>query len=432
MKNRKFYIIDFDSTFTQVEALDELVRISLDGHPEKEAVATEIERLTNEAMNGTLSFQESLEKRVKLLKANKKHLAELIKILRNKVSTSFNRNKAFFKSHQEYVYIVSGGFREFIIPVVTAFGIREENVYANTFTYDEAGEITGFDKENPLSEEGGKVKLIRNMNLQGTLYGIGDGHSDYQLKESGLIQKFYAFTENISREKVVKNADHITPSFDEFLYLNDLPRAISYPKNRILCLLVGPGAEATAETFKKDGLSIRVKTAVEEKYRKDIGVLLLTGDYQLSDAALEACQTLKVIGCLGDAARMLNVAIATRMGIVVFDDPRYKPRNPVFIPKRMIDFINKGSTYQSTNFPGIQLLGNKGTHRFIHIHHNVPGIIARINQVMADHSMNIEAQYLKTNKELGYVITDVNMRYDPLVISDLKKIAHTIKFRILY
>lgn len=429
---KEYYIIDFDSTFTQVEALDELVRISLDGHPDKEKAASEIERLTNAAMEGALSFQESLEKRVQLLKANKSHLTELIKVLRSKVSPSFSRNRAFFKSHQENVYIVSGGFREFIIPVVSAFGIREENVYANTFTYDDTGEITGFDKKNPLSEEGGKVKLIRGMKLKGKLFGIGDGHSDYQLKESGLIEKFYAFTENISREKVVLKADHVTPSFDEFLYLNKLPSAISYPKNRILSLMVGEISEESISIFKKDGLSIREKSSLEKKYRKDIGVLLLGPGVKLTEEELAECDKLKVIGCLGNASQQLPLKLASEMGIVVFDDPRNKSQNTRFIPKRMIDFINKGSTYLSANFPNIQLQSNKGTHRFIHIHRNMPGIIARINQVLADHEMNIEGQYLKTNKELGYVITDVNVRYDPLVISDLKKIEHTIKFRILY
>ncbi len=432
MNNKEYYIIDFDSTFTQVEALDELVRISLNGHPEKEKVAAEIERLTNEAMNGLLSFQESLEKRVRLLHANKKHLEELIKVLKSKVSPSFNRNRAFFRSHQKHVFIVSGGFREFIIPVVAAFGIREENVYANTFTYDETGEITGFDTSNPLSKEGGKVKLIREMNLEGSLFGIGDGHSDYQLKESGLIKKFYAFTENISRERVIKLADHITPSFDEFLYLKKLPGAISYPKNRILCLLVGNIEEESIQLFRKDGLSIREKPVLEEKYRKDVGVLLLSAQSRLSDQELSGCHKLKVIGCLGEAEKMFSVKLATRMGIVVFDDVKGRPRSNAVIPKRMIDFINKGSTYGSTNFPGMQLQNNKNTHRFIHIHRNLPGVIARINQVLADHAMNIEGQYLKTNKELGYVITDVNIQYDPLVISALKKIEHTIRFRLLY
>ena len=270
------------------------------------------------------------------------------------------------------------------------------------------------------------------MKLDGIVYGIGDGHSDYQLKESGLIQKFFAFTENIAREKVIKNADHVTPSFDEFLYIKKLPRAISYPKNRILCLFIGEIEAESVNLFSRDGLSVRQKSSLEEKYRKDVGLLMIDSLTKISDDELEECEKLKVIGCLGDASKLLSLKLATEKGIVVFDDKRFNPRNRLFIPKRMIDFINKGSTYLSTNFPSLQLLGNKGTHRFIHIHHNKPGVIARINQVLAKHEMNIESQYLKTNKELGYVITDVNIRYDPAVISDLKMIEHTIKFRILY
>ena len=80
-----------------------------------------------------------------------------------------------------------------------------------------------------------------------------------------MINKFFAFTENIARESIVAKADHITPSFDEFLYVNDLPRAISYPKNRILCLVIGDVNPATTAILKNDGLSIRQKTSFEEK-----------------------------------------------------------------------------------------------------------------------------------------------------------------------
>lgn len=76
MKN--YYIIDFDSTFTQVEALDELARISLENHPDRESIYQEIERYTNLAMEGKLSFREALAGRVKLLNANKSHLDKLV------------------------------------------------------------------------------------------------------------------------------------------------------------------------------------------------------------------------------------------------------------------------------------------------------------------------------------------------------------------
>ncbi|HZY36748.1 MAG TPA: HAD-IB family phosphatase, partial [Mucilaginibacter sp.] len=220
-----YFIIDFDSTFTQVEALDELARISLKNHPDREKIYEQIEALTNASMEGRLSFTQSLENRVKLLQANREHLKQLVTHLKKKVSISFSRNTIFFKNHADEVLIVSGGFKEFITPVVTEYFIKKENIYANTFEFDDEGNITGYDRTNPLSQEGGKVKLLRELNLQGDIYGIGDGYSDFQLKESGIIKKFFAFTENIERKSVAEKADHITPSFDEFLYINKLPRA---------------------------------------------------------------------------------------------------------------------------------------------------------------------------------------------------------------
>src|SRR3954469_1552517 len=253
----QYFIIDFDSTFTQVEALDELARISLKDRPDREEIYRKIEDLTNASMEGKLSFTQSLEARVRLLNANREHLKQLITHLKKKVSTSFSRNTAFFKNHQNEVLIVSGGFKEFIIPVVTEYYIKKENIYANTFEFDEEGNIIGYDRENPLSQEGGKVRLLKELNLQGEIFGIGDGYSDFQLKESGMIKKFFAFTENIERKSVVERADHVTPSFDEFLYINKLPRAISYPKNRIKCLVVGNVEEEALAQMQKEGYNVR-------------------------------------------------------------------------------------------------------------------------------------------------------------------------------
>ena len=273
--NKKFYVIDFDSTFTQVEALDELARISLKDHPDREAIYQKIDDLTNAAMEGKLSFRESLTGRVLLLGANQDHLKQLIARLKKKVSASFSRNRRFFKKHADDVLIVSGGFKEFITPVVTDYHIKKENIYANTFVFNDEGDIIGYDDNNPLSEEGGKVKLLRNLQLDGDIYGIGDGHSDFQLKEYGMIKKFFAYTENIERKAVSEKADHVTPSFDEFLYVNNLPRAISYPKNRILCLVIGDLPPQSIQLLKKDGFSIRHKTSFEEKYVADVGMMLL-------------------------------------------------------------------------------------------------------------------------------------------------------------
>jgi D-3-phosphoglycerate dehydrogenase len=427
----QYFIIDFDSTFTQVEALDELARISLKNHPDREKIYQQIEEFTNASMEGRLSFTQSLEARVKLLQANREHLKQLITHLKKKVSTSFSRNTEFFKKHQDEVLIVSGGFKEFITPVVTEYQIKKENIYANTFEFDADGNIIGYDRENPLSQEGGKVKLLKQLNLQGDIYGIGDGYSDFQLKESGMIKKFFAFTENIERKSVAEKADHITPSFDEFLYINKLPRAISYPKNRIKCLVAGVVADEALAQMRKEGYNIRELETTEDKYLEEAGILFCDEANQPAPEQLQNAGRLKAIGCFGRVNRKLAEA-ACENGIIIFDDPKYNPRNVDFLPKRVMAFMNEGRTHTSCNFPDLQPPRNNNAHRLIHIHQNVPGILAKINEVFARHNINIVGEFLVTNAQIGYVITDVNTGYDTEVLNELKAIKHTIKFRLLY
>jgi D-3-phosphoglycerate dehydrogenase len=103
-----------------------------------------------------------------------------------------------------------------------------------------------------------------------------------------------------------------------------------------------------------------------------------------------------------------------------------------FVPGKIIDYINTGSTYMSVNFPEIQLPELKNAHRIMHCHTNTPGILAQINSVLAEHKINILGQYLKTNDNIGYVITDIDKAYDTEVLDALRKIPHTIRCRVLY
>lgn len=428
MKQKNYYIIDFDSTFTQVEALDELVRISLKDNPKREAVYKKIEDFTNQAMNGTMSFSESLAARVKLLEADKSHLKKLVVHLKKKVSRSFSRNAAFFKKHADEVLIVSGGFKEFITPVVKKFHIKKENIYANTFVFDAAGKIIGYDDQNPLSKEGGKVILIRDLNLQGELYGIGDGYSDFQLRESGLIKKFFAYTENISRKSVTAKADHVTPSFDEFLYLNKLPGSISYPKNRIHCLVMGAVPEKDLQPLLQEGFTLVYEQDADEKALQQASMLLTTPDVVLDPRKLKKATRLKAIGVVGKIKAGIPLPLCTEMGIVVFGNTKTNLQPA----QRLIDFMNKGAITDSANFPRLQLPPVSNTHRIIHIHKNVPGVIAQVNLLLARHQINISAQFLMTNETAGYAIIDIDKNYDKQLLKELKKIEHTIKTRVLY
>lgn len=103
-----------------------------------------------------------------------------------------------------------------------------------------------------------------------------------------------------------------------------------------------------------------------------------------------------------------------------------------FVPNKIMDYINSGNTVDAVNFPNIRLPKQTNAHRFLHIHKNVPGIMAKINKVLAKYELNIIGQYLSTDSELGYVITDVDKEYNKDVVKALRLIDNTIKFRVLY
>ncbi|WP_324719531.1 phosphoglycerate dehydrogenase [Salinimicrobium sp. HB62] len=630
MKNNRHFVIDFDSTFTQVEALDVLGEISLEGHQEREERLQKLTDLTNSGMAGDLSFRESLEQRLALLNAEEKHLPALVDRLKSKVSTSFIRNKEFFEENHENIYIISNGFKEFIVPIVKEFGIREENVFANSFRPDSNGKLNSFDTENVLSSNNGKVEMLKRLDLQGDVYVIGDGYTDYEIKAAGLANRFYAFTENVERGNVLDKADHITPSLDEFLYLHKMNKAISYPKNRIKVLLLENVHEDAVKIMKNEGYNVStISGALDEEELaekiKDISVLGIRSKTQVTKKVLDNANRLISIGAFCIGTNQIDLEECLKKGIAVFNAPFSNTRSVVelaigeiiflmrglpdriaemhggtwnksaagsrevrgkklgivgygnigaqlsvvaeaigfdvyyydlmeklalgnatkcksleellkisdvvtlhvdgrkenhnligekelelmkegsvfinlsrghvvdlpalrkhlesgkirgagidvfpkepktnaeefeselrgvknviltphiggsteeaqvnignFVPGKIIEYINTGSTTNSVNFPNLQLPILENAHRLIHIHHNRPGIIAHINNILSHHGCNIVGQYLKTNETIGYVITDIDKAYNEEVIEEMRDIDGTIRFRVLY
>lgn len=626
----KYFIIDFDSTLTRVEAMDLLAGISLDNSPNKSESERRIQELTDKGMNGEISFRDSLKERLLLLEANQKHLPALIEALKDEISTSFIRNKEFFQDNSDRIYIISNGFHEYIEPIVTGLGVKKEHIFANRLLFDDSGNVSGFDENNPLSKDGGKAEVIRSLDLDGDIYVIGDGHNDYEIKAAGLANKFYAFTENVSREKVMEKADHIAPSLDEILYVNKMNTAISYPKNRIKVLLLENVHPLGVSLLEKEGFSVEVYPAGLDEDElcekiKGVSIIGIRSKTQITKRVLDHADRLMAVGafCIGtnqidlEACKDKGVAVfnapfsntrsvvelalgsiimlmrnifdksvlmhegkwdksakgsneirGKKLGIIgygnigaqlsvvaesvgmdvyyydleeklalgnttkvdslkellqiadvvtlhvdgrpendniigdkefnqmkdgviflnlsrghVVDVPALKkaidsgkiagcavdvfPKEPKsnqdpfeselkglpntiltphiggsteeaqenigqFVPTRIMEYINTGSTTNSVTFPNLQLPRLQNAHRLIHIHKNVPGIIAKINQLFAEHEINIVGQYLKTNEKIGYVISDIDKAYSQDLIKALKAIDNTIKFRVLY
>jgi D-3-phosphoglycerate dehydrogenase len=103
-----------------------------------------------------------------------------------------------------------------------------------------------------------------------------------------------------------------------------------------------------------------------------------------------------------------------------------------YVARKIIQYINTGSTFGSVNLPEIQLPEFQSAHRIMHIHENVKGILAQINTILLEYDNNIVGQYLKTNENMGYVITDIDNFHNADLEKRLKDIPNTIRYRILY
>ena len=102
-----------------------------------------------------------------------------------------------------------------------------------------------------------------------------------------------------------------------------------------------------------------------------------------------------------------------------------------FVAGKLADYMSSGATSLSVNLPEIALGATSGAHRLVHLHQNVPGVLAAINGVLAQHGVNVEGQLLRTRDELGYVLTDIGSEYSKGVLDELQAMPVTISLRTL-
>ncbi|MBL7724950.1 MAG: phosphoglycerate dehydrogenase [Chitinophagaceae bacterium] len=99
---------------------------------------------------------------------------------------------------------------------------------------------------------------------------------------------------------------------------------------------------------------------------------------------------------------------------------------------KLYNYLEKGITFGSHTVPALALPPQEGSHRILHIHNNVPGVLSAINTQLSKHNINIVGQYLKTNDEIGYVVLDVDKKLSSQALHLLKEVKATIKVRMLY
>lgn len=103
------------------------------------------------------------------------------------------------------------------------------------------------------------------------------------------------------------------------------------------------------------------------------------------------------------------------------------------VANKLVKYSDNGSTLSAVNFPEVSLPGgDRETHRYMHIHHNKPGVLTAINQIFMKDHINIIGQYLQTDPEIGYVVIDVQSENSEQAIAALKEVPGTIRTRVIY
>ena len=104
------------------------------------------------------------------------------------------------------------------------------------------------------------------------------------------------------------------------------------------------------------------------------------------------------------------------------------------VARKMIDYFDRGSTMGAVNFPQVQLEARSTGARFSHVHRNVPGMLRRLNEVFLQRDINIFAQYLETDSEVGYVVLDADLagHASQEILEEIRALDGTIRARLVY
>ena len=214
---------DFDSTLVTVEALDELAKICLANAPDAAARIQLVEAITADGMNGTIDFATSLSRRMAAIRPiERTHITRLIEVLRESLSPSVTANTSFIRENADSIWVISGGFKDFIVPVVSTLGIAADHVLANAFIWD-GDQVIDYDRTLPLARDGGKIHALEDAGISKgrELVFVGDGMTDFAVYKAGVAQKFIAYTETIARPHVLALADYRAASMgDVFSFLS--------------------------------------------------------------------------------------------------------------------------------------------------------------------------------------------------------------------
>lgn len=196
----RLLLLDCDSTLSAVEGIDELGRLR------GEEVFKQVERMTAEAMDGSIPLEKVFAQRLALIRPTRAELAEIAAQYVATVEPDATEALSRIRAGGWQIAIVSGGFTEAILPLAKVLGI--ERVYAVELYFDTSGNYTGFNENSPTARARGKnvvTQILRKELNAIEVVMVGDGASDLEVK--GDADRFIGFGRYAERPKVRAGAD---------------------------------------------------------------------------------------------------------------------------------------------------------------------------------------------------------------------------------
>ena len=205
--NKKITVIfDFDSTIVKNETLNDILKTSIGDNDD---IKQQIDNIVKQAMNGEITPKHSMNERLKLATIHKQTVEKEIDITKTLITDDIaDVIKKLQENKNIEIFIVSGGFKEIILPIAKILNLKKENIYANNFIYK--NDIVVGVEENILLEEQGKVKMINKLKKEKKIAGktimIGDGWTDLETKLYNTVDVFICFAGVEKREKVINES----------------------------------------------------------------------------------------------------------------------------------------------------------------------------------------------------------------------------------
>lgn len=286
--------------------------------------------------------------------------------------------------------------------------------------------MRGIPQKNAILHRGGWVKSAADSyEVRGKTLGIvGYGHIGTQIGVLAEQLGMRVVFRDIEAKLPLGNAREVA-SLDELLAVSDVV-SLHVPETPQTHQLIGakelatmkPGSHlinaARGTVVDIDALA----AALESRHLHGAAIDVFPVEPQGNDAVFDS-----------PLARFDNVLLTPHIG---GSTSEAQVNIGTEVAAKLVRYGNNGSTTSAVNFPEVALPEHTGRSRLLHIHHNVPGVLAQVNERLSAAGINIAAQYLSTFEDLGYVVIDVDSAASQLALGELRSVPGTIRCRILY